>query len=120
MLLIYKVCFVSLLFRRMSKINIERWDPARDGDLTESNMKRKLEKQGYNYIKYTFSPGTDFPDHTHSVSKKDSILTGRFEFVMYGETVVLEPGDMVEVPKNTVHNARVVGKENVVFFDATK
>ncbi|KAK7087472.1 hypothetical protein V1264_021519 [Littorina saxatilis] len=101
-------------------MNIERWDQAKDGELTESNMKRKLEKQGYNYIMYTFSPGTDFPDHTHTVSKKDSILTGRFQFAMHGETVVLQPGDMVEVPKNTVHNARVVGKENVVFFDATK
>ncbi|PVD33013.1 hypothetical protein C0Q70_08461 [Pomacea canaliculata] len=102
------------------KINIEKWDTAVDGELTESNMKRKLEKQGYKYIMYIFSPGTDFPDHTHSVSKKDSILTGRFQFGMYDQIVVLEPGDMVEVPKNTVHNAQVVGRENVVFFDATK
>ena len=104
----------------MSKINIEKWDPARDGELTESNMKRKLENQGYNCIQYTFSPGTEFPDHTHAESNKDSILTGRFEFVMYGEKVVLEPGDMVEVPKNTVHNARVIGEEDAVVFGATK
>lgn len=102
------------------KLKIEKWDERTDGDLTESNMKRKLEKQGYKYIMYTFSPGTDFPDHTHDVSKKDAILTGRFEFGMYGKTVVLEPGDMVLVPKNTVHNARVIGKEDVVFFDSTK
>ncbi|KAK7487810.1 hypothetical protein BaRGS_00020951 [Batillaria attramentaria] len=102
------------------KINIDKWDPSQDGALNEGNMKRKLEKQGYRYIMYTFNPGTDFPDHTHAVSKKDAVLTGRFEFGMYGHTVVLEPGDMVEVPKNTVHNARVVGREDVVFFDATK
>jgi len=104
----------------MSIIKVEKWDSLQDGELTEANMKRKLKKQGYNYTMYTFTPGTDFPDHTHAVSKKDSILTGRFRFAMHGQTIVMEPGDMVEVPKNTVHNASVVGKENVVFFDATK
>ncbi|XP_076452774.1 uncharacterized protein LOC143288306 isoform X2 [Babylonia areolata] len=103
----------------MSRLTVEKWDTAKDGPLSEDSLKRKLEKQGYKYMCYTFCPGTDFPDHTHSVSKKDAILTGRFEFGMYGQTVVLEPGDMVEVPSNTVHNARVLGTEQVVFFDAT-
>ena len=112
-----RIIGVCKLFQAM---NVEKWDSSRDGDLTISNMEKKLEKQGYKYTKYTFPPGTDFPDHTHDISKKDAIMTGRFEFQMYGEMVVMEPGDMVEVPKNTVHNARVVGNENVVFLDATK
>ena len=103
----------------MGKIQIEPWNESVDGSLCAENMKKKLRKQGYHCTMYTFSPGTDFPDHTHSISKKDSIITGRFQFTMFGETVVLKPGDMVDVPKNTVHNARVVGNENVVFFDAT-
>ncbi|KAK6184542.1 hypothetical protein SNE40_006994 [Patella caerulea] len=103
-----------------NRIQIEKWDAAKDGDMNEENMKRKLKSQGYNYIVYEFSPGTDFPDHTHPMSKKDSIISGEFEFSMYGETVILTPGDMVEVPSNTVHNARVVGSKSVKFFDATK
>ncbi|KAL5017326.1 hypothetical protein ScPMuIL_006915 [Solemya velum] len=102
------------------KLNIEKWNIAVDGALTEENMKKKLKSQGYNYTMYSFCPGTDFPDHTHSYSKKDSIISGRFRFSMYGVTVILEPGDMMEVPKNTVHNASVVGSETVIFFDATK
>ena len=39
---------------------------------------------------------------------------------MYGKTVILDPGDTIEVPKNTVHSAEVVGTENVTFFDSTK
>ncbi|KAL8599970.1 hypothetical protein ACOMHN_038969 [Nucella lapillus] len=104
----------------MPNLKVEKWDPAKDGILNEESLTRKLKKQGYNYTKYTFSPGVNFPDHTHSVSKKDAILMGKFEFGMYGQTVILEPGDMVEVPQNAVHNAKVVGNENVVFFDSTK
>lgn len=104
----------------MGKIQIEPWNEGVDGALSAENMKMKLKSQGYHCTMYTFSPGTDFPDHTHPISKKDSIISGRFEFTMYGETVVLKPGEMVVVPKDTVHNARVVGNEKVVFFDATK
>jgi len=103
-----------------SKIKVEKWDSTCDGQLSVDNMERKLRKQGYNCMMYEFGPGTNFPDHTHSVSKKDSIVTGRFQFTMFGETIVMEPGDMIEVPKNTVHNAKVVGNKTVTFFDATK
>lgn len=103
-----------------SKIKIEKWNESADGKLSVKSMEDKLHRQGFKCMMYEFCPGTNFPDHTHSVSKKDSIVTGRFQFTMYGETVVLQPGDMVEVPKHTVHNAKVVGNESVVFFDATK
>ncbi|ESO97312.1 hypothetical protein LOTGIDRAFT_114913 [Lottia gigantea] len=102
------------------EIKIERWNEEVDGEMNDRNMQKKLKLQGYNFIKYTFSPGTDFPDHTHSMSKKDSIISGEFEFTMYGQTKVLKPGDMVDVPANTVHNARVIGSKSVTFFDATK
>lgn len=39
---------------------------------------------------------------------------------MDGEEVVLEPGEMIIVPQNKVHYARVVGNKDVVFFDASK
>ncbi|KAH3777506.1 hypothetical protein DPMN_178953 [Dreissena polymorpha] len=91
-----------------------------DGPLTIENMEKKLCKLGYTCTMYKFPPGTNFPDHTHSITKKDSILMGKFQFSMYGETVVMQPGDMIEVPKNTVHSAKVVGNETVTFFDASQ
>merc|ERR1712062_106088 len=101
-------------------IHVEKWDKGIDGEINEHNMENKLKKQGYKFTKYTFPPGCDFPDHTHDVSKKDAITSGKFRFSMHGQTVVMEPGDMVEVPKNTVHNAGVVGNSRVTFYDSTK
>jgi len=104
----------------MSELKVEQWNSDKDGPLNETSMRNKLKSQGYSCTRYTFPPGTDFPDHTHSVSKKDSIISGQFRFAMLGKEVILQPGDMVVVPAGVVHNASVVGKESVVFFDATK
>lgn len=104
----------------MSELKVEKWDSERDGPLSEKSMRNKLKSQGYSCTRYDFPPYTDFPDHTHSVTKKDSIISGQFRFAMLGKEVVLQPGDMVVVPAGVVHNASVVGNESVIFFDATK
>ncbi|ELU13707.1 hypothetical protein CAPTEDRAFT_98448 [Capitella teleta] len=104
----------------MPEFIIEHWNETADGPLSELNLKRKLERQGYACVRYVFSPGTDFPDHSHDYCKKDAIATGKFLFRMLGKEVVLLPGDMIEVPKGMIHNAAVVGNEDVVFFDSTK
>jgi quercetin dioxygenase-like cupin family protein len=83
-------------------------------------MRKKLEAEGYSVAKYTYPPGTYFPDHTHSFDKKDTVLRGRFRLRLLGQEVILEPGDMIAVPANTIHNAEVVGDESVVSLDASK
>ena len=50
-------------------------------------MLEKLKSEGYDTTVYTFGPGTVFGSHSHSVSKKDAILEGRFLFRMDGQEV---------------------------------
>lgn len=99
---------------------VEKWDEAKWGPLTEANMRRKLEAEGYSVARYTYPPGTFFPDHTHALDKKDAVLRGRFRIRLLGQDVILEPGDMIAVPAHTVHCAEVVGQEPVVSLDASK
>lgn len=87
----------------MSELKVEHWNSEKDGALNETSMRNKLKSQGYSCTRCTFPPGTDFPDHTHSVSKKDSIISGQFRFAMLGNEVILQPGDMVVVPAGVVH-----------------
>jgi mannose-6-phosphate isomerase-like protein (cupin superfamily) len=54
------------------------------------------------------------------MDKIDGVLSGRFRLSMSGETVVLEAGDCLAVPKGSVHNAEVVGMEAVISLDAVK
>jgi quercetin dioxygenase-like cupin family protein len=100
-------------------MNIEKWNEA-DGTLTESALCRKLEARGYRVHRYTYPPGTYFPEHTHYVDKIDAVLSGRFRMIVEGGEMILEAGDCVNVPRGTVHSAEVVGEEPVVSLDATK
>ncbi|GFR97291.1 nicotinic acetylcholine receptor subunit alpha 8 [Elysia marginata] len=101
-------------------INLIKWDENTDGKLCDANMAKKLQIMGYHSIKYTFPPGTDFPDHAHNVTKMDAITSGQFFISMHGQNRVLQPGDIVEVPRQVVHNAHVIGSDSVTFFDSTK
>ena len=102
------------------KINLHKWNESTDGPLSEENMEKKLKSMGYSSKQYVYQPGTIFPRHTHSQTTIDAITSGKFEMKMFDETLVMVPGDMVEVPKNAIHNSRVVGNEPVTFFDSSK
>lgn len=101
-------------------IDVEHWDEERDGPLSEKALAAKLEERGYRVSRYTYPPGTTFPDHAHGVEKVDAVLSGQFRITMGGAEVVLEAGDALLVPQGSVHSAEVVGDEPVVSLDAVK
>jgi quercetin dioxygenase-like cupin family protein len=54
------------------------------------------------------------------VDKIDAVLSGRFRLVVRGHMKVLGPGQWIEIPRGTIHNAAVIGDEPVVSLDAVK
>ena len=101
-------------------VDVERWDEGRDGPVSESVLRARLERRGYAVSRYIYAPGTTFPEHTHGVDKIDAVVTGMFRVVLESTEVVLGPGDAVAVPRGAVHRAEVVGTESVVSLDAVK
>ncbi len=99
---------------------IEPWDESKWGPLNEDNMRRKLMAAGYSVARYVYPKGTVFSDHIHSVDKKDAVVEGEFLITMGGEEFLLRAGDAIEVPRDAVHSAQVVGDESVVSMDAVK
>ena len=61
-----------------------------------------------------------FPDHKHDVDKIDAVLSGRLRLVVRGHMKVLGPGEWIEIPRGTTHNATVVGDDPVISLDAVK
>ena len=88
--------------------------------MTEQALRARLESLGYRVAKYVYEPGTVFPDHQHDVDKIDAVLSGRFRLVVRGHMKVLGPGEWIEIPRGTTHNAAVIGDEPVVSLDAVK
>ena len=99
---------------------VHRWNAALDGDFSEAALRRKLEAQGYRVARYTYEPGTVFPDHKHGVDKVDAVVSGRFRLIIGGHVAMLGPGQWVDVPSGAIHSAAVVGDEPVVSLDAVK
>jgi quercetin dioxygenase-like cupin family protein len=99
---------------------LHRWNEALDGPFSEAALRRKLEEAGYLVARYTYPPGTTFPDHEHSVDKIDAVVSGRFRMVIAGHLSVLGAGDWVEVARGVRHSAGVVGDEPVVSLDAVR
>ena len=101
-------------------MELEKWDEKRWGKLSEANMRRKLEFEGYTVTRYIYPSRTVFPDHRHSTDKKDAVLSGKFMIETGGRSFLLEAGDMLAVPAGTVHNAKVIGSDAVVSLDAVR
>jgi quercetin dioxygenase-like cupin family protein len=101
-------------------MRVERWDPEDGETLSEQTLRRKLESMGYRTSRYVYEPGTILPFHTHDVDKMDAVLSGEFRVTMNGESVVLGPGDAVEVPQGVEHSAEVVGDRAVVSLDGVR
>jgi mannose-6-phosphate isomerase-like protein (cupin superfamily) len=101
-------------------LQVEHWNAATDGELSETALRDKLQRRGYQVTRYHYPPGTVFPDHTHGVDKIDAVLSGRFLMRMAGESVILEAGDCLAVPRGAVHRAEVVGRDTVVSLDAVR
>jgi quercetin dioxygenase-like cupin family protein len=99
---------------------VRRWNAALDGPVSESALRARLEGMGYRVARYTYEPGTLFPDHTHGVHKIDAVISGRFRLVVGGHLVVLGPGDWVEIAAGAVHSATVLGDEPVIALDAIR
>lgn len=101
-------------------MELRHWDEEADGPLTKFAMRQKLEAMGYAVTCYTYLPGTIFPMHDHEVDKIDAVLSGQFRMEMDGQSVILEAGDTLVVPRGVLHSAEVIGDDAVVSLDAVK
>jgi mannose-6-phosphate isomerase-like protein (cupin superfamily) len=99
-------------------MHVERWNS--DKVPTEAALRRELEARGYDVSRYVYSPGTVFPNHAHEIDKIDAVVSGRFRITIGSESVLLEAGDLIAVPRGAVHRAEVVGERPVVSLDATR
>ncbi len=101
-------------------MKVEKWDRKKDGAFSEEALRSKLENKGYHVSRYVYPPGTNFPDHTHGIDKIDAVVSGRFRMTTKEGSVVLGAGDLLPVPRGTMHSAEVVGDKPVVSLDATR
>lgn len=81
-------------------------------------MRDELERQGYRCFEWTDHPGTEYPPHTHPHDEVLLILSGSMHMTVAGKEHVLNAGERLELPRATVHAARVLGDRPVRYLIA--
>ena len=103
---------------RMMLMRIERWDPRRDGPLTESALRHKIEARGYRVSTRTYPPGAVAAAQSVESERLDGVATGLLKVTIDDETAILTAGDVVYVPCGSIRRVEVVGNTPVLCLEA--
>ena len=90
-------------------MRIERWDPRRDGPLSEGALKHKVESRGYRVTVRQYPTGAVATIQADDRERIDAVLSGLLKITLDGEAAILTAGDLVIVPRGAVRRVEVVG-----------
>jgi quercetin dioxygenase-like cupin family protein len=95
-------------------IEIERWSDATPPDA--SDLRRRLESEGYSVFQWTDPAGTTYGPHSHAEDQSHWIISGELQLRVGHEVYTLRAGDRDFLPANTMHSAAVPAEESVVYL----
>ena len=97
---------------------IERWTEIRAPNAAE--MKRQMEREGYDVFRWRDPPTATYSTHMHDEDQSHWIISGTLELTIENVgTFVLNAGDRDFMPDGTLHAARVISREPVVYLIGT-
>jgi len=102
----------------LTVMRIDRWDPRRDGPVTETAMRDKVQSCGYEVSSLAWPTGTVLPAQMQNNERVDAVVTGIVKITLDGESAILTAGDMVYVPRGAVRRVEVVGSSPAHCLDA--
>ena len=99
------------------ELQVVRWD--RNEKPTEAALKSRLQAEGLSFYAWSNGPHDVYEAHSHEYNKVIYCVSGSITFGLpkLDRNLTLHPGDRLELPTGTVHNA-VVGGEGVVCLEA--
>ena len=74
---------------------VEHWDDNADGPLSETTLRAKLEALGYSVTRYSYPPGTYFPDHTHNIDKIEGVYVNGVRADGAAKEAGIKAGDVI-------------------------
>ena len=102
----------------LTVMRIDRWDPRRDGPVTEAALRQKVEACGYQVSRFAWPAGTVVAAQAQDRERVDAVLAGILKITLDGESAILTAGDMVYVPRGAVRRVEVVGSFPAHCLDA--
>ena len=83
---------------------------------TEDELRQRMEDDGFEVMAWTDPPGATYEPHSNGQNEVISPFSGSIEFTIDGRSYLLNPGDTLFLPKDTVHTARVPPTKKVSYL----
>jgi mannose-6-phosphate isomerase-like protein (cupin superfamily) len=64
------------------------------------------QQRGYSCDWFTDPPGREWNDFVHGCNELVTVVQGRLQLTLGGDTVVVEPGDEVFIPQGASHSVK--------------
>ncbi len=102
----------------LTLLRIDRWDPPRDGPVTEGALRHKVESCGYQVSAFTWPAGTILSAQAQNRERVDAVIAGIVQITLNGKSAILTAGDLVYVPRGAVRRVEVIGSCTAHCLDA--
>jgi quercetin dioxygenase-like cupin family protein len=79
--------------------------------LAEGVEIRVVSGEKLSMVFYWIKPGTPIPEHAHPHEQIGTVLKGKIEFSVEGETKIVGPGEVYHVPSNALHSGKCLDSE---------
>ena len=99
-------------------MRITRWNKKEKPNL--ENLKKELEKEDLHPYIFSSEIGDYFPDHLHKHDEIRIVISGSMKFGVKNQEVVLNEGDRLNLPRNILHWAKVIGKKRCIMLSASR
>jgi quercetin dioxygenase-like cupin family protein len=74
----------------------------------DKELEERLREEGFsNIFVWQDRPNAFYPDHTHPGVTAHIVLEGEITVTCHGVTKTYKAGDRLDVPKETVHSAKI-------------
>jgi quercetin dioxygenase-like cupin family protein len=87
---------------------------------TLEELRTLLEKEGLEPELFSDRPHTKYGRHKHDFDDFIVIVQGQMKLGTDKAVFIMKPGDRIDLPRNTVHWAEMLGKEEVKYLSAAR
>jgi mannose-6-phosphate isomerase-like protein (cupin superfamily) len=101
-------------------MRIERWDVRRDGALSETALRQKIESLGYEVDSRLFPAGAIAATQSDLRERLLAVVRGLVKVTLDGEAAILDAGDLVFIARGTVRRVEAIGPAAASCFEAVR
>lgn len=94
------------------------WDAVAPEQVAAGVTRQVVNGDRQTLVRYVYRPGAVFARHHHPQEQITVVLSGQIEFTIGDQVVTLGPGELVVIPGDVPHGARVLGGEVVESINA--